>query len=177
MVRIHQAPYRETMKVITAPYYDYWWGSYDKKSLFLAGSIDLGKAEKWQDKAINQLADTNLTIFNPRRDDDIDWESPNTTQFREQVQWELYHLEKADYVLFYFDPNGKAPITLLELGLMVMRQHLKRCQNDNNSNSIFVCCPEGYWRKGNVDITCEKYFARMVNTLDDAIQEIRKCLS
>jgi hypothetical protein len=45
----------------------------------------------------------------------------------------------------YFDPNTKSPISLLELGLFAQ------------SKKLIVCCPRGFWRKGNVDITCDRY--------------------
>jgi hypothetical protein len=42
-------------------------------------------------------------------------------------------------ICVYFDPKGQSPITLLELGLF-------------HDKDIIVCCPEGFWRKGNVDV-------------------------
>jgi len=39
------------------------------KKVFLAGSIEMGKAENWQEKIERELKDTDLVILNPRRDD------------------------------------------------------------------------------------------------------------
>jgi hypothetical protein len=44
----------------------------------------------------------------------------------------------------YFCPDSKSPISLLELGLF-------------KDKSIFVVCPAGFYRNGNVDIVCDRY--------------------
>jgi hypothetical protein len=62
----------------------------------------------------------------------------------------------------YFDKDTKSPITLLELGLFA------------RGGTIIVCCPEGYWRKGNVDVVCEKYDIVQVDTLDKLIEGLIK---
>lgn len=74
---------------------------------------------------------------------------------------ELHGLEKSSTVAMYFDPKTKAPITLLELGLHASK------------NGLIVCCPEGFWRKGNVDIVCENYGIETAIDLNDLIQKIR----
>ena len=76
--------------------------------------------------------------------------------FNEQVSWELDHIDQADMILMYFDPDTKSPITLLELGLLTA-----------NADKVLVCCPEGYWRKGNVDIVCQRYGISQVDTKED----------
>lgn len=127
-------------------------------SLFLAGSIDMGSAVDWQTQVTNALKDYSVDIYNPRRSDwDSTWEQDiKNDKFREQVQWELYHQTMASLICFYFDPKGQAPITLLELGLF----------HDKN---IVVCCPDGYFRKGNVDVVCNYYGIPQVNTLQHMI--------
>ena len=99
------------MKVITAPE-DY---STAYRSIFLAGSIEQDKAEKWQDRIIKALVNTNITILNPRRESwDATWvQAIENTQFREQVEWEIGALEQATKILMYFDPATKSPISLL----------------------------------------------------------------
>ena len=43
---------------------------FKEQSLFLAGSIEMGKAELWQDRITEQFKDAeNVVILNPRRDD------------------------------------------------------------------------------------------------------------
>lgn len=126
--------------------------------IFLAGSIEMGTAIDWQTELSNKVDSKNVFIFNPRRDD---WDSSlpqeiGNPQFYEQVTWELEHIEKADLVVFYFDPNTMSPITLLELGLCAgLEKH------------AVVYCPEPYWRKGNVDIVCERYGFSVVSSMDD----------
>jgi len=146
------------MKVIQAPKKLHYSDESGFK-LFLAGSIEMGAAEQWQAKVISEFKDTHGVILNPRRDDwDSSWEqSMDNQQFSEQVVWELKGLSLADGILMYFDPKTKSPITLLELGL-----HAK------NKNMI-VCCPEGFWRKGNVDIVCMHYNIRRVDNLSAGI--------
>lgn len=137
-------------------------------SVFLAGSIDNGKAEFWQDDLVSALAETEIVILNPRRSDwDSSWDaSISNPLFKAQVEWELEGLERADLIALYFAPNSQAPISLLELGLFA------------DSNKTIVCCPEGYWRKGNVDIVCQKYGIRQVEDLEELkwaiLEESRK---
>jgi hypothetical protein len=136
-------------------------------SIFLAGSIDMGEAENWQERVTAALLTEfprGLAIFNPRRDDwDSSWvQDISDPQFSEQVRWELAHLEKADTVCVYFDPNGKAPITLLELGLHAA------------SGKVVVCCPDGYWRRGNVQIVCDKYDIPLFDDIDDLIEALKE---
>ena len=131
-----------------------------KLSIFLAGSIEMGVAENWQEKLCNLLS-LNYNIFNPRRGDwDSSWKQEFTNpQFSQQVNWELDALEKADLIIMYFDPTTKSPISLLELGLYT------------SSKKIHVICPQGFWRKGNVDIVCNRYNIPLSESLDDFISK------
>ena len=56
-----------------------------KPTIFLAGSIEMGTAENWQEKAERLLENHSGTILNPRRDDwDSSWEqSISNPQFLE----------------------------------------------------------------------------------------------
>ncbi|TAE72627.1 MAG: hypothetical protein EAZ85_09240 [Bacteroidetes bacterium] len=129
------------------------------KKIFLAGSIDMGKAEDWQQKIIDALSSKSVIILNPRRTNwDNSWiQSIENQLFKEQVMWELNGLELADLIIYYFAPTSQAPITMLELGLYA------------NSKKIVVCCPDGFWRKGNIDIVCKKYNITIKNNLDELI--------
>ncbi len=136
------------------------------KKVFLAGSIEMGKAENWQTKLVSGLSqddDKPFIVYNPRRDDwDSSWEQKITNdQFREQVEWELTALDDADIIVMYFDPNTMSPISLLELGI------------HKNKESMIVLCPEGFWRKGNVDIVCKKYGIQQANSLENLINCVR----
>ena len=127
-----------------------------KHMIFLAGSIEMGSAEDWQTKVTEALRGYDVTILNPRRDDwDSSWKQTiEDPKFREQVEWELQALEEATEILMYFDPKTKSPISLLELGLFA------------KSGKLIVCCPDGFWRKGNVEIVCKRYGVMMVPSLD-----------
>lgn len=95
----------------------------EKPRVFLAGSIEMGSAVDWQTVVTGALRDMDIVVLNPRREAwDSSWpQSADFAPFREQVEWELDALEKADLILFYFAPETKSPITLLELGLNVRR--------------------------------------------------------
>ena len=60
----------------------------------------------------------------------------------------------------YFSPETKSPITLLELGLFAEK-------------NIIVCCPSGFWRKGNVDIVCTRYGIPRFENFDDAVGALK----
>lgn len=132
--------------------------------IFLAGSIEMGLAEHWQDRVVEQLADEDVIIFNPRRDAwDSSWvQSKDNPQFRQQVEWELNALEQSDYIILYLDPHTKSPISLIEMGLHV------------RDNKILMVCPQGFWRKGNIDIVAEKYGVPQFATLEELIRHLRE---
>jgi hypothetical protein len=135
----------------------------NKYTIFLAGSIEMGLAEKWQDKVVASLAHLDVCVLNPRRNDwDSSWaQSINNPQFYEQVTWELDGLRDADLVFFYFDPCTKSPITLMEIGIAAQ-----------SHANVVVCCPKGFWRKGNVDILCKRFNISMVKTPGKLISHI-----
>jgi hypothetical protein len=69
-------------------------------------------------------------------------------------------IEQSDMVIMYFDPATKSPITLMELGFLAARR----------PDRVFVCCPEGFWRKGNVDIICERESIQTYDTLEKLLR-------
>lgn len=118
-----------------------------KYTVFLAGSIEGDTAEQWQTKVANELTNTDMVLVNPRRDDwDSSWKTTkNSPQFREQVLWEQEALNACDAIALYFDKDTKSPISLMELGLFAA------------TGKIVMYCPDGFWKKGNVDIVAELY--------------------
>jgi len=147
------------MKVIKAP--NDFRGQTDM-SIFLAGSIEMGKAWNWQQYVEDTLADEDIVLFNPRRDDwDSSWEQTiENENFVEQVTWELDALSAADIILMYFDPNTISPISLLELGRF------------SATGQMMVVCPEDYFRRGNVEIFCKRYGVWFSDSLDDAVRKV-----
>jgi hypothetical protein len=132
------------------------------ETLFLAGSIEMGAASAWQDRVIAALGDRALTILNPRRPDwDSSWrQSIDDVRFKEQVDWELDGLERATRIAMYFDPATRAPVTLCELGLVA------------RSGRLVVACPDGFWRKGNVEVVCARYGVPLLPSLEALIAAI-----
>lgn len=152
------------MNHIKSPELYYKNSDWTTGNIFLGGSIEMGAAEQWQERLVKEFEDTNLRFLNPRRDDwDSSWvQEASNPQFNEQVNWELDALEYSDLVVFYFDPSTKSPITLMELGLFAKKVH------------VIVCCPDGFWRKGNVEIVCQRYGITLVNTFDELIKEVKE---
>ena len=133
--------------------------------IFLAGSIEQGIAEDWQSYVEKALSnDDRYCLLNPRRDNwDNTWEqSIKNTQFKEQVNWELDALELSDLIIMYFDASTKSPISLLEFGLFA------------KSNKLAVICSQGFWRKGNVDVICERFNILKFNNLDEIIKQLKQ---
>lgn len=159
------------IKEIKAPEKVNWDTAATDPIIFLAGSIEMGTAEQWQKTTKDYLQKHlpgDAVLLNPRRDDwDSSWvQSIKNKQFKQQVNWELEGMERSDYTFMYFSPGTKSPITLLELGL--------HCPYPDNQT--IVVCPDGFWRKGNVDVTCEYFnipvFTKFTAALDELIRVI-----
>ncbi len=128
-----------------------------KYTVFLAGSIEMGKAENWQDEFCERFKHYNINVLNPRRPDwNADWEQTfDNPIFNEQVMWELDGLDAADLILMYLQPDTISPISLLELGKY------------SETDKLIVCCPNNYFRKGNVDILCYRENIPLCDTKED----------
>lgn len=129
--------------------------------MFLAGTIHQGDAT-WQKEVIEKMSHLPVTILNPHR---LDWDSSwvqdiSCQPLRKQITWELDMLEGADVIALYFDPDKPAPISLLELGLFA------------RSGKIIVACPEGFYRRGNVQIVCQRFEVELVNNLEELVEGI-----
>jgi len=135
----------------------------DRFTVFLAGTIDNGDSFDWQKEAETYLDDLDIIILNPRRDD---WDSSivansNNAPFNEQVNWELAGLALADVVLFYFAPNSKSPVSMLELGICLETQN------------VIIVCPEDFWRKSNIEITAKRYGVGIFESLETGLAMLR----
>jgi GNAT superfamily N-acetyltransferase len=119
----------------------------DRQVAFLGGAIDMGQAVDWQAELGEYVLDVPCFLLNPRRKDwDPTWvQSIDNPEFRQQVEWELAGLDIASIIVLVLTKDSKAPISLLELGLHA------------SDGKMMVFCPEGFYRKGNVDIVCAKY--------------------
>jgi hypothetical protein len=135
--------------------------------IFLAGTIDMGNSIDWQQKIIDDFQDFSkkkeITILNPRRKDwDSGWiQKIENEQFSGQVNWELDALEKADFIIMFLEKNSKSPVSMLELGLFA------------DSEKMLVCCEEGFWRKGNIDLVCKRKEISTFENLEDLVWELK----
>lgn len=141
------------------------------KSFFLAGTIDNGDSENWQDTFIKSLSvglpwgkDSvgyrTANVFNPRREDwDASWVcTMKNPEFYQQVNWEYDGMCKADFIVMNILPDSKSPVTLLELGMFA------------DSGKILLICPDEFYRAGNVEFVCEKYDVQRFKDLGEIIK-------
>ena len=156
--------------------------TYPHKSVFLAGSIEMGRAIQWQQHMRNYLADLPITVCNPRRSA---WDTASTPRQRQadmqtQISWELEALDKCDVICFFFDWTTMSPVTMMELGLWA------------RSGKCVVCCDDGqadvlagvqdavekkrFWKGTNVRMVCERYGVPHVRNFMDLTVEVRKML-
>lgn len=148
--------------VVTAP--DAVPANAPRPWIFLAGSIELGRAEPWQERIIAALSDRTPTVLNPRR---VAWDASwrqelDDPRFAEQVEWELDHLERADLIVWYAAPGTTSPISLLELGL-----HAR-------AGKVLACCPPGFQRRGNVAAVCRRHGIAMHDDLDGLVTALQR---
>ncbi|KAF2257173.1 hypothetical protein BU26DRAFT_513871 [Trematosphaeria pertusa] len=131
----------------------------DRPSVVLYGTIEPDCTTDWTSSLVASLSDLPIAILNPRRDDwDSSWkEDISFAPFKEQVEWEMDHASIADVIVFYFKPGTLTPVTLLELG-MYAGLHTKKC---------VVCCPEGFYKRGNVQIVCRRFSIELVESVEE----------
>lgn len=137
-------------------------------TVFLAGSIEMNRAEDWQTKIQDMFARKPVTFYNPRRKDwNSDWaQTLEEENFVIQVEWELVKLEICDVIFMSIDPKTLSPITLLEFGM-----HVKA-----NPEKLVVHCPEGFWKKGNLQVTGRMYGVKIHDDLESAIEHMESLL-
>lgn len=147
--------------VVLHPHEDAPTDSRGYTRVFLAGTIDMGASEDWQKTAAElfRAKQGNYLLFNPRQDE---WHPEREGEMDYQVNWELEHLESADYILMNILPGSLSPISLLELGLYAREGKL-----------LVVCTPE-YSRYDNVRITCARYSVPVFSSLEDAVNAIKE---
>lgn len=137
----------------------------DGPSIFLGGSIEMGRAELWQPRVAPLFLDAGISVLDPRRDD---WD-PNLTQdpavgsvFERQVSWELENIiDRVDLVFFRIcGGETTAIISMLEMGITLeMRK------------PIVIQADPDYMRYGNIVITARKYNVPVFNDVDAAVAQ------
>jgi hypothetical protein len=147
---VHKPPLRPT---VTRP------------SVVLYGAIQPEPA--WQTSLAASLSDLPVDILDPRRDDwDSSWkEDISDPKFKQQVEWEMDHAKVADVIVFYFPPGALTPVALLELGMYA------------GTGKVVVCCPQGFYKRGNVQIVCLRYGIDVLDDLDALREQVRTRLS
>lgn len=139
------------------------------KSVFLAGSIEMGMAEMWQPAAAQAFLSAGHNVFDPRRDDwDVNWAHDPTpgTPFETQVSWELDHIDKADLVYFRFCAGTASIVSMIEAGLVLASR--KPC---------VIHADLGYMRRGNLVVTAKRYGVSIHENADTAMAEATRLLS
>lgn len=132
-----------------------------RTSVILYGGVQPEPA--WQTSLAASLSDLPIDILDPRRDDwDSTWkEDISFPKFKGQVEWEMDHAKVADVIVFYFPPGLLTPIALLELGMHA------------GTGKALVCCPEGFYKRGNVQMVCLKYGIDLLDSLDGLKEKLR----
>lgn len=87
-------------------------------------------------------------------------------RFVAQVEWEMDHGKIADVVVIHFVPGTQAPISLLELGMYAGMY----------AEKVVVCCPEGFWKRGNVRMVCVRFGVRCVESVEEVESIVRERL-
>lgn len=139
----------------------------DRPSVILYGAIQSDPAKDWQTSLAASISDLPIDILNPRRDDwDSSWiEDISFPKFKEQVEWEMDYAKVADVIIFYFASGTLTPITLLELGMYA------------GSGKAIVCCPEGFYKRGNVQMVCLRYGIELLGSLAELQEKVREKLT
>lgn len=152
------------------------------RSVFLAGSTSStlpGPSSDWRGSLASRLSNYPVTIYDPARSDwDETWqESEECGVWREQVAWELDMQEQAAVVVVWFARDTKAPVSLLELGMVANEVFGGEGSGDGDGDGerrskAVVVCEEGFWKQGNVKMVCKKYGVEVV----DGFEELVDCL-
>jgi hypothetical protein len=61
----------------------------------------------------------------------------------------------------YLYPGTISLISLIELRLFI------------KTKKIVICCPDSFYRRGNVQIICNKYDIKLVKTLNKLVKEVK----
>ena len=75
-------------------------------------------------------------------------------------------MERADIVAVFFAKGTLAAITLMELGLFIQK-----------GKRVVVACEEGFWKRGNVQVVCERFGVRVLGTLDELTKGVEDALA
>jgi hypothetical protein len=130
------------------------------RSIFLAGGIT--NCPNWQQELVNLLEETNLVIFNPRRDH---FPIDDPTAAPKQIKWEYNMFKKAKAISFWFSRGSVNPIVLFEYGKWF-----------KSKKKIFCGIDPKYSRRQDVEIQTklEGLDIEIVYSLEDLAKQIKK---
>ena len=139
----------------------------DNPKVFLGGTIDMGNSDDWQTSVIDQCKDYDVDFYNPRRADwDSTWkQSIDDENFNAQVRWELDHINECDVLVFVILADSKSPITLMEIGIAA-----------GLNQRVLICCEQGYWRRGNVEVMADYYSFELFDEIEDLVDVLKNIL-
>ena len=72
-------------------------------------------------------------------------------------------MERADVVAVFFAKGTQAAITLMELGLFI-----------RTGKKVVVACEEGFWKRGNVQVVCERFGVDVLGSLEELIEGVEE---
>lgn len=75
----------------------------------------------------------------------------------------MSHPEKASLIAICFKAGSACPITLLELGMYAALY----------GGKTVVCCEEGFYKRGNVELVCRKFGVEFVGTVEELGKIVR----
>jgi len=132
-------------------------------SVYLVGNIEMGIAPKWQMDITKHFSSLPIIVLNPRQNH---WNTNlkqdiSNPEFHKQVQWKLKYQEKAIVIAIYLQPGTISLISLMELGLFI------------KTKKMVICCPDGFHRKGNVQVMCNKYNGKLVEMLNELVEKVK----
>lgn len=128
----------------------------NSKKVFLAGTIDSGDSEDWQDEICRYFEEKDdskvaITIYNPRREE---WPDDGSNEVKRQIRWEHNKMDNADLIVMNILPDSKSPISLMEIGMY------------SKDNKLHVFCQPDFYRFDNVEMVCKKYGIPLHKTND-----------
>lgn len=73
-------------------------------------------------------------------------------------------MDSATVVVVYFDERSKAPVSLLELGLVA------------RSGRVVVGCQPGFWKRGNVQAVCARLGVPLEEDMEGLVMRLAEHL-
>lgn len=135
-------------------------------SVYLAGSIEMDSAPKWQRAFTEQLQDLPVTVLSPRRKRFEKWDdqTKNNSALMRHIEWEWNCMKRCNLIAMYLHPGTMSRISLMELG------HFSQ---DGKQHKILVCCPPGFDRQANVQFICKAEGVTLYENVEVFLKEIR----